>query len=294
MGVSYTPLLTDRAPEYPRLVHLYRANGLWSSCAMTRSLALAILALLALPSAALANPSISVSSSRDGSTSRLPAKVKHRLTLTAGATAEAVTVSVSPSARLEVGGNPQTVTFPTSGTGPGVAACPGRWIRLHNAYRAGSLLDSVTLTLAPGATAFVEATVTLVRAPWADETLDASWLVEPAQGSPFDVISTAPRYRGPIGVQLAFGVARAPDGHYVVTGTTDPSVNSGRVELWAYPPRRNRAKRIARVRVREGSWSFNHFMPDRTGRWELYARYRAGGRTFANDTSECGTFVRVR
>jgi hypothetical protein len=261
---------------------------------MPRSVALVILAMLALPSAALANPSITVSSSRVGSTGKLPAKVKHRLTLTAGATPEEVTVTVTPSARVTVGGNPQSVRFPTSGVGPSVATCAGRWSRLHNAYGAFSLADHVTLTLAPGAIAFVEATVKLVRAPWADETLDASWFVEPAQGRAFDVISNAPLYGGPLGVQLAFQATRAPDGHYVIAGTTDPIVNSGHVAIWAFPPHRNHAIRIARVRVRDGSWSYDRFLPDRTGRWELYARYRTSGRTFANDTSECGTFVRVR
>ncbi len=261
---------------------------------MPRSVALAILILLALPSAAFANPSISVSSARDGSTARLPAKAKHRLTLTAGTTSEQVTVSVSPSARLVVGGDVQSVSPPQSATGPSVATCAGRWERLHDAYRRGSPLDEVTLTIAPGKTAFVEATVKLRRAPWVDESLDARWSIEAAQGSGFDVVSHAPLYRGPLGVQLAFQATRAPDGHYVVAGTAEPFVNSGHVELWAFPPGRKRATRIARVRVRESSWSFNRFLPSRTGRWELYARYRTAGRTYANDASDCGTFVRVR
>ncbi len=261
---------------------------------MRLSVLLVILAALALPSAALANPAITVSSSRDGSTQSLPAKVKHRLTLTAGATSEQVTVTVSPSARVTVGGNPQSVQFPTSGVGPSLAICPSRWNRLHDAYGGFSLVDHVTLTLAPGATAFVEATVRLVRPPWADETLDARWFIEPAQGDPFDVFSIAPLYGGPLGVQLAFQVTRAPDGHYVIAGTTEPDVNSGRVELWAYPPKVKRASRIARVRVRNGEWSFNSFLPDRSGNWQIYARYRTGGKTYANDATECATFVRVR
>jgi hypothetical protein len=243
---------------------------------------------------ALANPSISVSSSRDGSTARLPAKVKHRLTLTAGATPEEVRVSIFPSARLTMGGDAQSVRPPETGTGPSVATCAGRWAALHNAYGAFTQQDTVTLMLAPGATAFVEATVELVRAPWTDETLDARWEIEPAQGRVFDVISNAPLYSGPLGIELTFQATRAPDGHYVVAGTTEPSVNSGRVELWAFPPGRDRATRVASVRVRDGSWSFNRFLPARTGRWELYARYRSAGRTYANDALECGTFVRAR
>jgi len=262
---------------------------------MRRSVLLVILAALALPPAALANPAITVSSSRVGSTGSLPAKVKHRLTLTAGATTEELTVSVTPTARLVVGGDTLVVRPPESGVGPSVRTCAGRWSRLHDAYpTGGSLLDNVTLTLAPGATAFVETTVTLVRPPWPDETLDARWFIEPAQGDLFDVISTAPLYGGRLGVQLAFQVTRAPDGHYVIAGTTEPEVNSGRVALWAYPPGQRRAERIARVPVRNGSWSFNRFMPDRTGSWQIYARYRTGGRTYANDATECGTFVRVR
>ena len=33
--------------------------------------------------------------------------------------------------------------------------------------------------------------------------------------------------------------------------------------------------------------------PDRSGRWELYARYRPAGPAHPSDTSQCGTFVRV-
>ena len=51
---------------------------------MHRSLAmLAVPLVLALAPAALANPSVTVTSARDGTTASLPAKVKHRLTLTA-------------------------------------------------------------------------------------------------------------------------------------------------------------------------------------------------------------------
>jgi hypothetical protein len=80
----------------------------------------------------------------------------------------------------------------------------------------------------------------------------------------------------------------------VVTGSTDPAVSSGRVELWGFPPRRSRAIRIARVRVHDGAWSYSRFRPARHGRWELYARYRTARHAYANDTSDCGTFVRVR
>ena len=263
---------------------------------MHRSLAmLAVPLVLALAPAALANPSVTVTSARDGTTASLPAKVKHRLTLTAGAVAERVTVEVSPSARLTVGGDAQSVVPPVTGVGPSLATCSGRWQRFHNAFRGETVQDEVTLTLAPGATAFVEATVTLARAPWIDESLEATWFLEPAEGRGFTVVSAAPNYNGPYGVELAFQAVRAPDGHYVVAGSTEPAVDSGHVEVWAYAPGRKRATRLARVRVRgDGTWAFNRFMPDRRGRWELYARYRTAGRGFANDVSECGTFVRVR
>jgi hypothetical protein len=259
---------------------------------MPRSLALAALALLALPAAALANPSITVSASRVGSTRHLPAKVQHRLTLTAGLTPERVVVDVSPPSHISVTG--ATVQRPTSGTGPSVAMCPGRWTRFHDAYRTSTFPTEVTLDIAAGQTATLTANVELIRPPWPEETLDADWSIEPAIGRAFDVISNAPLYGGPVGVRLAFRVTRAPDGDYVVAGTTEPSVNSGRVELWGFAPRRAHARRLARVRVRSGNWSYNRFRPARRGRWELYARYRTAGRTFANDASDCGTLVRVR
>ena len=181
---------------------------------MLRPLALAALALLALPCAALANPSISVSSSRDGSTKRLPARVTHTLTLTAGAAAEDLTVSVSPPSAITVSG--ATVAPPVPATGPSVATCRGRWTRFHTPYREEFGSSEVRIEIAAGQTATLSADVELMRAPWADETLDADWFVEPAQGRAFDVISNAPLYGGPLGVQLALQATRAPDGHYVM------------------------------------------------------------------------------
>jgi hypothetical protein len=256
---------------------------------MSRSLALAVLVLLALPAAAHANPSIVVSSARVGSTATLPAKVRHTLQLTAGATPESLTVSVSPAARIGLTGVPAPPPIPQ--TGPSVAACQGQWARFHNAYRTGPFPDDVTFTLAPGQTATLTADVQLVHAPWPDETLDATWSIEPGQGRAFDVVSNAPLYGGPLGVQLSFQATRAPDGHYVVSGTAAPDVDSGNVELWAFAPGAKKAHRVARVPVRGGEWAYNRFAPSRRGKWELYARYRATRKAFANDTSECGTFV---
>jgi hypothetical protein len=259
---------------------------------MPRSLALAFAILLALPAAAGANPSISVSAARIGSTRHLPAKVQHTLKLTAGLAPEQVIVDVTPPSHIAVTG--ATVMRPVSGTGPSLASCPGRWTRFHMPYRTQNFPTEVTLGIAAGQTATLTTTVELVHAPWPDETLDATWSIEPALGRAFDVVSNAPLYGGPLGVQLAFGIVRALDGDYVVSGTAEPDVNSGHVELWAFPPGRDHARRIARLRVRNGAWSYNRFRPGRRGRWELYARYRTAGHTFAHDTSECGTSVRVR
>jgi hypothetical protein len=259
---------------------------------MPRVLALTILVLLAAPPAAPANPSIVVSSARVGSTAKLPAKVRHTLQLTAGATAEQVTVSVSPPARIDLAGVPAPPPRPQ--TGPSVATCAGQWARFHTAYRGGPIPDDVSFTIPAGQTATLTAGVQLVRAPWEDETLDATWSIEPAQGRAFDVVSNAPLYGGPLGVQLSFGVTRAPDGHYVVSGTAGTDVDSGHVELWAYAPGAKTAHRVARVPVHAATWSYTRFAPSRPGKWELYARYRTARRAFANDASECGTFVSVR
>ena len=171
---------------------------------------------------------------RVGSTAELPAKVRHTLQLTAGATAESVSVSVSPAARIVLTGVPEPPPIPQ--TGPSVATCPGQWTRFHNAFRGGPIPDDVSFTIPAGSSATLTADVELVRAPWADETLDATWSIEPAQGRAFDVVSNAPLYGGPLGVRLDFQATRTPDGHYVVSGTAAPDLDSGHVELWAYAP----------------------------------------------------------
>jgi hypothetical protein len=260
---------------------------------MPRSPALAaVLVLLALPSAAHANPSIGVSSARVGSTAKLPAMVRHTLQLTAGTAAERLTVSVSPAARIVLTGVPTPPPVPQ--TGPSLRACEGHWAKFHNAYRTGPFPNDVSFTLAPGQTATLTADVQLVQAPWAGETLDATWSIEPGQGGAFDVVSNAPLYGGPLGVQLNFQATRAPDGHYVVSGTAAPDVDSGRVELWAFAPGAEKARRVARVPVRAGVWAYNRFAPSRRGQWQLYARYRSARKAFANDATECGTFVSVK
>lgn len=275
---------------------------MWSSCAMRRPIALAIaaIAVLVLPSAAFANPGIAVSSARDGSTAKLPAKATHTLKLTAGATPEELTVSVVPWSEITVTGA-ESVTRPPAGTGPQLAICSGRWSNMREPFdQALPFQAEVSLTIAPGQTATLTAGVTLREAPWPDESLDAVWSIEPAQGQAYDVMSSGPAYSGPSGVDLEFRVIRAPDGHYVFAGTTNPSdLNSGRVEIWGFPPHRKgakvRATRIARVPVRNGKWTFTRFAPGRRGEWEFYARYRTARRAFANDaTAPCGTMVQVR
>ena len=257
---------------------------------MLRTTALAVFLTLALTAAAQANPSITVTSARVGSTAKLPAIVRHTLQLTAGATSEALTVSVSPAARITVSG--ATVGPPVPQTGPSIAACEGHWARFHRGYAEGPYPSDVTFTIPPGQTATLTADVRFVTAPWEDQTLDATWSIEPATGNDFDVVSTAPAYGGPLGVELNFQVERTGPLAYVVTGTAAPDVSSGHVELWAYAPKAKKARRVARVAVRDGEWSAR-FKPSKGGLWELYARYRTARKSFANDTSECGTIVPV-
>jgi hypothetical protein len=261
----------------------------------TRALIAVVAAsLLAWPATALANPTISISSSvRSGKTTKPPVTVRHVLTLTAGAVPEQVSVDVDPAVKLVVAG--ATVQPPTAATGPSTATCPGRWSAMHDAYRFADPPDDqgATFTIAAGQTATVTADVTVLRAPYNEETLDATWGLELAEGPPLSVFSQGPTYEGPLAVELDFRVIRAADGSYVVAGTADPDVEKGRVELWGYPPGRTRAQRLARVPVSSGEWSFNDWRPARRGAWELYARYSGGGRDYANSASLCGTPFRV-
>src|SRR4051812_43512061 len=131
---------------------------------MLRRPALAALLLLcACPSPALGNPAISVSASPVGALKSLPAKVNHRLTLTAGATPE--TVAVSTGAAIAVSGTGVT-TGPVTALGPPTFACPSRWTHPHEPYGSAGRF-SVTVTLAPFASAFLDATIALRKPPWA-------------------------------------------------------------------------------------------------------------------------------
>jgi hypothetical protein len=256
---------------------------------MLRRLALVALILCALPSSAAANPSFAVDVAAEGVSGNLPSKVTHRLTMTAAAVPEALTVATT--GRMSVSGANVAV-----GEQRAVSAtfnCGTKWSRPHGA-RDLSTRFIVDLTLSPGATAVVETVTAYAAAPWASDTLDAVWDVTPAQGRDFTITSTAPEYQGGMGVQLDFTLVRRSAGAYAVAGTTDRDVSSGRVELWGYAPGADRARRLASVRVRGGEWSVPNLRPSRTGRWEFYARYRSAGRSYADDTSQCGTIRRIR
>ena len=256
---------------------------------MPRRLALAALLLCALPSSAAANPSFAVDVAAEGVPGNIPSKVTHRLTMTAGATPE--TLTLTTAGRMSASGANVAV-----GEQRAVSAtfnCGTKWSRPHGA-RDLSTRFMVDLTLAPGATAVVETATAYAAAPWASDTLDAVWDVKPAQGTPFSITSTAPDYRGGMGVQLDFTLVRRSAGAYAVAGTTDRDMSSGRVELWGYAPGADRARRLASVRVRDGAWSVPNLRPSRRGQWEFYARYKSAGRTYADDASECGTITRIR
>ncbi|MDA0173683.1 hypothetical protein OJ998_31560 [Solirubrobacter taibaiensis] len=256
---------------------------------MLRRLALAALVVCALPSSAAANPSFAVDVAAEGVPGNLPSKVTHRLTMTAGATPETLTLTTTE--RMTASGANVAV-----GQQRAVSAtfnCGTKWSRHHGA-RDLSTRFMVDLTLAPGATAVVETVTAYDDAPWASDTLDAVWDVTPAQGSPFFITSTAPDYRGGMGVQLDFTLVRRSPGAYAVAGTTDRDMSSGRVELWGYAPGADRARKLASVRVRDGVWSVPNLRPSRTGQWEFYARYKSAGRTYADDASQCGTITRIR
>jgi hypothetical protein len=149
------------------------------------------------------------------------------------------------------------------------------------------------VTIAPGATAFVDTVRSFKNAPWADDSLDADWELTPAQGSAFAVASTAPFYEGAYGVELDFTLTRVSAGVYAVQGTASSGVDSGRVELWGHAPGKTRATRLAVTRVREDTWSIAKLRLSRVGRWEFYARYRSAGKGFTNDASQCGTVLRI-
>jgi hypothetical protein len=256
---------------------------------MPRALAVLTALILLAPASASANPAIAVESSLQGRTTALPLTAGHVLTLTAGAVPERLNVSVNPVVELTVAN--AAVEPPTAATGPSLSTCPGRWNRLaqRSVFRFANPHEAeATFTIAAGQTATVTADVTLVRTPFDDDTLDAEWSVEPAQGGAFTIFSPAPgAYDGRLGVDLDFDVIRVAGG-YLIDGTAATDVERGRVELWGYPPRSTRAVRLARVPVRSGGWLVRRWTPPRSGEWELYARYSGGGRDYADSVSACG------
>lgn len=150
------------------------------------------------------------------------------------------------------------------------------------------------MTIAPASAALVQTVTEFVAPPWASDTLDVTWQLEPVAGSPFEVISTAPEYQGQMGVELSFELARRSARVYAVTGDTNPVASTGRVELWGYAPGSKRAQRLASVRPRGGAWRVPRLELPRTGRWEFYARYRTVGKALGDDASECGTVIPIR
>src|SRR4051794_2297568 len=98
---------------------------------------------------------------------------------------------------------------------------------------------------------------------------------------PFDLTSTAPDYRGPLGVELGFSAARVVTKVLAVTGTAGTDVNSGKVQLWGYAPGAKHATRLAVARVHGGAWRIAALRLRKAGVWELYARYRTATKTYA-------------
>jgi hypothetical protein len=256
---------------------------------MLRRPALVAVLFCALPSSALANPSISTQVAIAGVPNSLSTKVTHQLMLTAGATEEKVAVSTLGAAKVSGAG---VTVDENSGTGAGVARCAGRWQHLHAVHGEVGTFN-LKLTIAPGATATLDLMRAFKQAPWADDDLDAVWTIDPAQGDAFDVVSTGPNYTGPMGVQLNFSLRRVGPRVYSVAGTARFGVDSGRVRLWGYAPGRKTARPLATARIHDGTWAIRRLRLPRSGRWEFYARYRTASKAFANDASECGTIRRV-
>jgi hypothetical protein len=239
--------------------------------------------LCALPASAAANPSFTLQQA----TETLPPKVTHQLAITAGATAETVGIRAEGKPTISGATVDEQIT-----TEPSFAPCEGRWTRVHDALGGPSSTDT-RITVAPGATALIQTTRSFTQAPWASETLDATWTITPAQGMPFKLTSTAPGYRGPLGVELDFSVARVAARVLAVTGTAATDVSSGKVQLWGYAPGAKRATRLAVARVRDGAWKIRALRVPKAGVWEFYARYRTATKAYADDASSCGTKVGV-
>jgi hypothetical protein len=255
-----------------------------------RPAAVAVLASCALASSASADPAISVSATPFGALETLPARVDHRLTLTAGASAE--TVTVTGPGLLRVSG---TAPERESAVPFALIACEGRWLRQHIAYRGTTGRSEVTLTIAPSSTVFVETSVVFARAPWAQDTLEASFEVTPASGVARTVASPAPAYGGPRGLEITFKATRRGVQLYDFTGSVGlPRVNSGDVFLEGYAPGRKRATRLALAGVHGGRFKISNLRLPRPGRWEFFVRYRTESKAYANDVTQCGTVVRVR
>ena len=65
------------------------------------------------------------------------------------------------------------------------------------------------------------------KPPWASDDLDAAWDITPAQGTEFNVVSTAPTFQGAYGVELDFDMTRVGQGIYAVIGTAEDADSGG-------------------------------------------------------------------
>lgn len=252
-------------------------------------LAGALLALLALPAAAGANPAVTVEVVSTTNLTRLPATVVHRLSLTAGARDETVRVAARGDDFVLGGSAPRDAVIGTSG--PAVAACPGRW----QAQRTPVLerTSETEFTIPAGTTATVTVPVQ-VRAPLLyDETLSTAFEIDPQDGRPYEVLSEAPGWDGPVSPEMTLFVLRGANRTTVLTGeAVGPS--SGLVEVWGFAPGARTARRLKTVRVDEqGHWSWAGWRPATRGTWELYTRYRRTARSARSGATECGVRFRV-
>jgi hypothetical protein len=249
-----------------------------------------LIALLAVPSLAGANPTVQVTTVSTTNLSRLPATVVHRLTLTAGAEDESVRVSAIASGPLVVGGS-AVIDQPLTATGAPTKACVGRWQAFHEPFRAPT--DSVVgFTIPAGTTAWVDATVTAEDRLYADEDLDVEFAIQPETGNAFTVGTDTADWNGPTTPEMSLRVLRGSGRSTVVAGTAE-GVSRGVAEIWGYRPGSRRATRLKSVRVQnDGDFSWAGWRP-RSGRWELYARYRTSPRGRVTGATECGTIVNV-
>lgn len=255
----------------------------------TAALVAALLGLLVLPAAASANPTISVDVASSSNFSRLPASITHQLTLTAGAQDETVRLAVFGSS-LQVTGS--AVVTENASVPQGAAVCPGQWTRFHRAVGRDQYRSAFRIPA--GTTTIVTVPVQVTSAPYFDEDLDADFELQFGSGKPFVVTSEAPAWSGPVAPEMSLFVLRGANRTTVLTGqAAGPS--EGRVEIWAFAPRSQKARRLKTVRVDDqGYWSWAGWRPQARGEWELYTRYRRTATGPRTGATECGLTFNVR